>query len=334
MRENYSLLGLSRKDGNGYTRVSADIQLEKNWKTESGLSLEGTGQIRSGFYKETNKSYKDDVLKLYPLVALEFNFPLIKVLNKKQEIIRPVAQIVYSSDLNPNATSPKEDSSTTEFDSTTLFKLDKIPGTDKQESGLRLNAGIEYSSEIIEKYKYGLNIGQVFRNKNTTDFVSASGLNGFESDVLISGFIDLHNDINVSSKQVYSKNFSLKRSDTSLNLRKERYSLGGNITNLISDPSEGTSSDLKELSFNFFSEFTRNWSGNLSFRRNLVKDETINASAGFNYKNDCIDIQMSISRRNTSSAILPRDSRIDLVINFGNIGSTFATTNVKSQCEL
>ncbi len=334
MRENYSLLGLSRRDGNGYTRASADFQLEKNWKTESGLFVEGTGQLRTGFYKETNKGSANDILKIYPLFALEFNFPLIKVLNDRQEIIKPVAQIVYSSDLNTDLISPKEDSSTTEFDSTTLFKLNKIPGTDKQETGLRLNAGLEYSSEIIEKYKYGLNIGQVFRNKNTTDFVSSSGLNGFESDVLVSGFIELHNDINISSKQVYSKNFSLKRSDTSLKLDKDRYSLGGNITNLISDPSEGTSSDLKELSFNFFSKFTRNWSGALGLRRNLVKDQTINASAGFNYKNDCIDIQMSISRRNTSSTILPSDSRIDLVINFGNIGSTFVETNVKSQCAL
>ncbi len=334
MRENFSLLGLSRKDGKGYTRISADIQIEKNWKTESGLFLEGTGQIRSGFYKENNKSSTDDIFKLYPLVALQLNFPLIKVLNKKQEIIKPVAQIVYSSDLNPSSTPPGEDSSTTEFDNTTLFKLNKIPGMDKQETGLRLNAGLEYSSEIIEKYKYGLNVGQVFRNKNATDFISASGLNGFESDVLISGFFNLHNDLNISSKQVYSKNFSLKRSDTSLEMKKNRYTLDGNITNLISDPSEGTSSDLKELSFNFFSEFTKNWSGNLSLRRNLVKDETINASAGFNYKNDCIDIQMSISRRNTFSSILPRDSRIDLVINFGNIGSTFAETNVKSQCAL
>ena len=334
MIENYSLLGLSRKDGNGYTRASADIQLEKNWKTESGLFVEGTGQLRSSFYKETNNGTTDDIIKIYPLVALEFNFPLIKVLNDRQEIIKPVAQIVYSSDLNTNLISPKEDSSTTEFDSTTLFKLNKIPGTDKQETGLRLNAGLEYSNEIRKKYKYGLNIGQVLRNKNTTDFVSSSGLNGFESDVLVSGFIDLNNDINISSKQVYSKNFSLKRSDTSLNLEKDQYSLGGNITNLISDPSEGTSSDLKELSFNFFSKLTRNWSGNLGLRRNLVKDQTINASAGFNYKNDCIDIQMSISRRNTSSAILPSDSRIDLVINFGNIGSTLVETNVKSQCAL
>ena len=157
---------------------------------------------------------------------------LINIRAKKQEIIKPVAQVVYSSDLNSSTKPPIEDSSTTEFDSSTLFKLNKIPGMDKQETGLRLNAGIEYSSEILEKYKYGLNIGQVFRNKNSADFNSSSGLNGFESDVLISGFIDLYNDINVSSKQVYSKNFSLKRSDTSLKLMRERY-LQKNCQNLL-----------------------------------------------------------------------------------------------------
>ena len=335
LRENYSVLGLTRKNGKGYTRINTDFQMEKNWGTENGLVLEGTGQIRSTLYREKDSGeITNDILKLYPLAALEFNFPLIKVSNRKQEIIKPVAQLIYSSDVNSNLTAPNEDSSTTEFDSTTLFKLNKIPGVDKQETGLRLNTGIEYSSEIIDKYKYGLNFGQVFRNKNSTDFIASSGLNGFESDVLVSGYIELYDDLNLSSKQVYSKNFSLKRSDTSLKLRKDRFSLDGNLTNLISDPSEGTSSDLKELSFNFSSQLTNNWSGKFSLRRNLVKDEDINASAGFNYRNDCIDIRMSISRRNTASAILPRDSRVDLVINLGNIGSTLGKTNIKSQCVL
>ena len=74
--------------------------MEKGLTFENGfdcnLFVEGTGQLRTGFYKETNKGSIDDILKIYPLFALEFNFPLIKVLNDRQEIIKPVAQIVYS----------------------------------------------------------------------------------------------------------------------------------------------------------------------------------------------------------------------------------------------
>ena len=65
--------------------------------------------------------------------ALELKYPMFKNKNEKSEVLMPVAQIVYSTDFSPTQNPIDEDSSTTEFDSTTLFKLRKIPGIDRQE---------------------------------------------------------------------------------------------------------------------------------------------------------------------------------------------------------
>ena len=82
---------------------------------------------------------------------------------------------------------------------------------------------------------------------------------------------------------------------------------------------------------NFNSSFSKNWSGKLGFRRNMVNNEDINTSLGLNFKNECIDIDLSLSRRNTTTDLLPKDSRIDLVVNFGNIGSKYYN-NKMSKC--
>ena len=331
LREKYALVGISRKEDSGYGRLSADLELSKSWQTETGLLVRGTGNILTAAYIENKVNESSYLLKVYPMSALEFKYPLFKNKNKKSEVLIPIAQLVYSTDTSPSIKPVDEDSSTTEFDSTTLFKLRKIPGLDRQEKGLRLNAGIQYFNEYRKNYKYNISVGQVYRNKNSKDFLQSSGLNGYESDILLSGHISFREDLDIASKQVYSKNFSLKRSDTSLNLTKPRYQVNTSLINLVSDPSEGTSADLKELTLNLNSSLTQNWSGKIGLRRNMVDNENINASMGFNFRNECIDIDLSLSRRNTATNLLPKDSRIDLVVNFGNIGTKY-NKDKKSRC--
>ena len=331
LREKYALVGISRKEDSGYGRLSADLELSKSWQTETGLLVRGTGNILTAAYIENKVSESSYLLKVYPMSALEFKYPLFKNKNKKSEVLIPIAQLVYSTDTSPSIKPVDEDSSTTEFDSTTLFKLRKIPGLDRQEKGLRLNAGIQYFNEYRKNYKYNISVGQVYRNKNSKDFLQSSGLNGYESDILLSGHISFREDLDIASKQVYSKNFSLKRSDTSLKLTKPRYQINTSLINLVSDPSEGTSADLKELTLNLNSSLTQNWSGKIGLRRNMVDNENINASMGFNFRNECIDIDLSLSRRNTATNLLPKDSRIDLVVNFGNIGTKY-NKDKKSRC--
>ena len=99
----------------------------------------------------------------------------------------PMAQLVYSTDSISRNDPIDEDSSTTEFDSTTLFKLKKIPGLDRQEKGLRLNAGLKYFYDHKIIMNIALSLGQVYRNKNSDDFLPSSGLNGYESDIFYQG---------------------------------------------------------------------------------------------------------------------------------------------------
>ena len=331
LREKYSLVAISRRDDSSYSRLSADLELSKSWQTKTGLIVRGTGNVLSAAYIENKMKKKSNLLKVYPMGALEFKYPLFKSKTKKSEVLIPIAQLVYSTDTSSTIDPIDEDSSTTEFDSTTLFKLRKIPGIDRQEKGLRLNAGLQYFYEHKNNYKYSVSLGQVYRNKNSKDFLLSSGLNGYESDILLSGNISFRQDLDIASKQVYSKNFSLKRSDTSLKLTKPRYQINTSLINLVSDPLEGTSADLKELTLNLNSTLTKNWSSKIGVRRNMVNNENITASLGFKFRNECIDIDLSLSRRNTATNLLPRDSRIDLVVNFGNIGSRYNNSKT-SKC--
>ena len=52
LSEKYSLVGISRREGTGYSRLSADIELSKSWQTENGLIVRGTGNVLTAAYRE------------------------------------------------------------------------------------------------------------------------------------------------------------------------------------------------------------------------------------------------------------------------------------------
>ena len=119
--EKYSLVGISRRENSGYARFSADLELSKNWQTDTGLLIRGIGNILTAAYIENKVNEKSNLLKVYPMGALEFKYPLVKNEARKSEVFIPIAQLVYSTDTSSSVDPIDEDSSTTEFDSSTSF---------------------------------------------------------------------------------------------------------------------------------------------------------------------------------------------------------------------
>ena len=123
--EKYSFVGISRREDSGYARFSADIELSKSWQTDTGLLVSGTGNILTAAYIENKVNEESHLLKVYPMGALEFKYPLVKSEVKKSKVFIPIAQLVYSTDTSSPIDPIDEDSSTTEFDSSTLLSYEK-----------------------------------------------------------------------------------------------------------------------------------------------------------------------------------------------------------------
>ena len=56
LSEKYSLVGISRREGSGYSRFSADLELSKRWQTGNGLMVRGTGNILTAAYLENKNT--------------------------------------------------------------------------------------------------------------------------------------------------------------------------------------------------------------------------------------------------------------------------------------
>ena len=58
--------------------------------------------------------------------------------------LEPIAQVIYSDTIGESDV-PNNDSTLVEFDTTNLFSIDRFPGEDRVETGLRANVGLTYT---------------------------------------------------------------------------------------------------------------------------------------------------------------------------------------------
>ncbi len=310
-----SLVTLSNNNINDNIRISAAIDTQNIWTHKTGIKLTGVTKLATNLFFIDKPLKVSSQFRLDPITALKIEVPLLRANEEKIELIKPIVQIVYNP-AQRNIMSIQEDSQQVQIDQTSLFSLNRFTGFDKQETGLRLNAGVEYLMESENDMSYSLAFGQIFRQIKSTQFSKASGLSGKKSDILLSGNIGLNNNISFTGHQLYDQQLNLKKSETSVNYKNKTSDLRAGLVNYIADPVEGRYQELTELTFEVENKINRYWSGTVDLRRNLIQNKNINALLGFTYENECIKIDLAFSKRFTVSDTLPEDTRVEINFDF------------------
>ena len=119
-----------------------------------------------------------------PNVALEVRWPFVRE-GWGRQIVEPIAQVVAG----PNAGGlrkravPNEDSLDFEFTDQNLFAINKFPGIDRQEGGLRFNAGL-HANWSGGGVSFDQLVGQSYRMHRGDTFPAGSGLDHRASDIV------------------------------------------------------------------------------------------------------------------------------------------------------
>ncbi len=329
-----SIVGLTRDRKDNNFRINSSIDAKKFWHTNSGVQFKGVGKFSSSFYRIQKPENEIDFLEYYnPTLVFELNLPLYKKKNNRVDLIEPVLQLIYNPDFSATNIVPNEDSQQIKLDQTSLFSTNRFSGLDRQEYGLRLNSGLNYSVENNGPFSYDLAIGQVFREVDSMQFSEGSGLSGLKSNILIAASVDYKNSININAQQLFDQDFSLKQAESAFTYIEENKSFSSGLVYSSADPNEGRLSDLTELTIGLNSSLDTNWDTQLNIRRNLKENENINAIFGIAYENECSKINLTFNRRFSATATLPEDTKIEITFDFNGLGNKRRSVN-KSSCSL
>ncbi|MDG2474432.1 MAG: LPS assembly protein LptD, partial [Paracoccaceae bacterium] len=327
-----SLVGLTKKNFETDLRVNASFDAEKAWKINTGLRIKGSTKISSSLYRINENNTKKNLYKYFdPTFGIELSLPLYKSLKKRLETIKPTLQLVYNPAIKLNDKISNSDSQQVKLDQSSLFSLNRFSGLDKQESGLRLNSGVEYSVENNGPFSYNLALGQVFRGNPSEQFSKESGLSGIKSDILISGKLDYNSLISIHGEQLYDQKLTLRHAETTFHYRQPKSTISSGLIFFEADLTENRPTDLTEFTLGIQSTLNRNWLSSLDLRRNLNEHENINALLKFSYENECAKINLSFKKRFTETDTLPADTSVELTFDLNGLGEKRASFR-KSNC--
>ncbi len=157
-------------------RVSAQADWRRTMFSLMGVRWEPFVDVRGDLYSIEDlppvMGLEDDIIRRGRATAgVDVSYPLIRRFGAADIILEPMAQLSLSTDPDLDPRIPNEDSETIELDASSLFRIDRFPGHDLYEGGLRFTTGARTTIRWDEGRQASLFIGRSFRADEEPGFL-------------------------------------------------------------------------------------------------------------------------------------------------------------------
>lgn len=183
-------LAITRAEGQDTQRAFARAQWDLRRITPWGQEITFTGLVRGDVYHSdgnlltTNPSYRGEggwQARGIAIAAVDVQWPLIGGFLEGTQILTPRVQLVAAPEIR-NLDIPNEDARAIDLEDSNLFALNRFPGYDRVEGGVRLTYGVDWQANF-PGWRVSSSIGQSYRlTDEPTLFPDGTGLNEQFSD--------------------------------------------------------------------------------------------------------------------------------------------------------
>ncbi len=299
-------------------RVTFQADWRRTFITPGGVRYEPFIDTRVDIYSVSDLppmfNVDDDALTRGRATAgIDVSYPLIKRLNASTlMIVEPMAQlsIANSPDLDPRI--PIEDTQTFELDETSLFRVDRLPGYDLYEGGVRFTAGARVTLNWDEGRTASLFVGRSMRADNEDAFRVAvpdapartydpSGLASQTSDWVVQGSFSPSDRIRGWGHATIDGSGDIRRAETAIDGRWGRRNLAS-LSYIVdrSNPQAGPLNrnyEFVQLSGQQF--IYGNWGIAAAGIADLERDLITRSEIGLLFDDDCFRFEIGFRQDNT-----------------------------------
>ena len=309
-------------DGRDMSRLTFKGTWRRNWTLTNGIEISTGADGEADFYSiRQDGSYSGFPYRGTAVTGVELRWPWVKSgADGTSQLIEPVVQIVTAP--RPDSRIPNEDSTLVEYDESNLFALDRYPGADAFEGGSRVNIGLNYLRTAPAGWTLGLTAGRVLRFADLGQFDPASGLNGRSSDWLISSSLANAKGISLTSRIVADDHLSLTKAEMRFDISHPTFALTGGYEYLLASTGENRPDPLREIVLDASYDLARNWRAQLTNRYDLAAHSMAQAGLKLKFQNECLSVDLSVSRRYTASASVKPSTDFGLSVELLGFGGS------------
>jgi LPS-assembly protein len=336
-------LALTRTDGQDTQRATARAQWDLHTITAGGQVLTLTALVRGDVYHSTNNQLianpSDQGLPGWQArgiatVAADMQWPLVGAALGGTQVFTPEVQIVATPHLR-NLAIPNEDSRAIELEDDNIFALNRYPGYDRVEDGVRVTYGFNWRLDR-PSWRAMATIGQSYRFSDQTDIVPpGTGLEARLSDVVGRFELRFRDVVQLTERfQLDKDTLQLRRNEFDATIGSHRtyfevgyIALNRNIPLIYEDLQ-----DSKELRVSARAAFAHYWSlfGSGIVNLTTKADDPINGGNGFQmirhrlglaYTDGCLDLAVTWRRDYVTTGDAVRGNSFSLTLSLKNIGT-------------
>jgi LPS-assembly protein len=265
--------------------------------------------------------------------ALDVKWPFSGQFMGGTQVLTPRFQIVASPSIR-NLGVPNEDARSIDLEDSNLFALNRFPGYDRIEDGVRFTYGFDWQFER-PRWRVKSTLGQSFRlTREPTLLPNGTGLSSRTSDIVGRTEIRYRDFIKLTHRFRLDKDSqSFRRNEFDATIGSHRTYAEVGYVRLNRNIAAGLEDlqDREELRASVRVAFARYWSvfGSGVFNLTDRKEDPLNNSDGFQplrtrlglaYQDDCLDLAVTWRRDYQSTGDARRGNTFQVLFNLRNLG--------------
>jgi LPS-assembly protein len=142
----------------------------------------------------------------------------------------------------------------------------------------------------------GLAFGRIFRVEDLDQFDASTGLDGSSSDWLIGARVVTPAGLSLTQRVLLDDDLSSTEAESRFGWFGETLSISSGYYWNIADPDVGQPDPISEWSVDGSWRMADNWTGRFGLRQDFIAGRASRANLGLEYRNECILVDLSLSR--------------------------------------
>jgi LPS-assembly protein len=318
-------------DGRDVLRMNLDVGWTRQRTMNSGIQTQAKlGFSVDAFQTNQDSTFPDNDAAVTPFGSVTFRYPLIRKTAKATQILEPLAQIgwVGGSDLAV----PVEESTRVEFDEGNLLSLSRFPRPDRRERGQKMALGLNWGRHDPDGWSTNLVLGQVLSSDADGDFTKTSGLSGTTSDFLLAGQFKTRSGLEIIGRGLFNESFDVSKAEIRGAWNTPKLELGTSYIWLTDDAAEDRAAEVSEITVDGRYQINDNWTVNSDWRYDLIDDRAAQVGLGLTYTNECVAVNMSATRRNTTSTSVEPSTILGFTVSLRGFSASNGTQKFERSC--
>lgn len=317
--------------GRDVARLGGAVDWQRRWISRTGLVTQAEAGVRVDGYRVRDDDSFGDGARAVPGGQVTLAYPMVRRGSGATQMITPVISLGWSDSLG--TTPPNEDSTRPELDVANLFALSRFPGDDAVETGLRGAVGVQWARHGVAGGTANLTIGRVIRDDLNTNFTKTSGLQGFASDWLVGGQLTLPQGLRLEGRAQLGDQLDPTFAATKIDWQTSDLNLAASYLWQSADEDLGRPDPISEWLLDTSVQVTDAWAVSFDTRYDVAEDSPVSAGLGVQWRNECVLVDLSVSRRYTSSTIVDPSTDYGLSVELSGFSAGRSVAGPARSCQ-